>query len=79
MENKEEIIEQIKQLIEEKIQPAVAQDGGMIIFEDFKDGVVFVSMVGACSGCPSSSITLKMGIEQMLMHYIPEVIEVVAV
>ena len=71
-----ELIEQIIELIDTRVRPAVAQDGGDIVFKDFKDGVVTLHMQGACSGCPSSTATLKMGIENMLKHYIPEVIEV---
>ncbi|NQU56721.1 MAG: NifU family protein [Rhodospirillales bacterium] len=67
---------QIKELIETRVRPAVAQDGGDIIFHSFEDGVVYLTMQGACSGCPSSSATLKHGIENMLRHYIPEVTEV---
>ncbi len=74
-----EIVTQIKELIETRVRPAVAQDGGDIIFHDFKDGVVELELHGACSGCPSSTATLKQGIESMLKHYVPEVIEVVAV
>lgn len=64
---------QIKELIETRVRPAVAQDGGDIIFHSFKDGVVKLELHGACSGCPSSTITLKNGIENMLKHYVPEV------
>ncbi|MBM3550145.1 MAG: NifU family protein, partial [Alphaproteobacteria bacterium] len=71
-----EIVEQIIELIDTRVRPAVAQDGGDIVFKDFKDGVVTLHMQGSCSGCPSSTATLKMGIENMLKHYIPEVIEV---
>lgn len=71
-----EIVEQIIELIDTRVRPAVAQDGGDIVFKDFKDGVVTLYMQGSCSGCPSSTATLKMGIENMLKHYIPEVIEV---
>lgn len=78
-EEDSEIVSQIKELIETRVRPAVAQDGGDIIFEDFQDGVVFLHMQGACSGCPSSTATLKAGIENMLRHYVPEVIEVRAV
>jgi Fe-S cluster biogenesis protein NfuA len=74
-----EIVTQIKELIETRVRPAVAQDGGDIIFHDFKDGVVELELHGACSGCPSSTATLKQGIENMLKHYVPEVLEVVAV
>jgi Fe-S cluster biogenesis protein NfuA len=71
-----EIVKQIKELIEIKVRPAVAMDGGDIIFHDFADGVVYLELKGSCSGCPSSTITLKSGIENMLKHYIPEVISV---
>lgn len=78
-ENDSEIVKQIKELIEIRVRPAVAQDGGDIIFKDFVDGVVKLQLHGACSGCPSSTITLKNGIESMLKHYVPEVIAVEAV
>jgi Fe-S cluster biogenesis protein NfuA len=68
-----EIIQQIKELIEIKIRPAVAMDGGDIVFDSFEEGIVYLRLKGSCSGCPSSSITLKNGIENMLKHYIPEV------
>lgn len=68
-----EIVVQIKELLDTKVRPAVAMDGGDITFSDFKDGVVFLHMQGACSGCPSSTATLKVGIENMLKHYLPEV------
>jgi Fe-S cluster biogenesis protein NfuA len=71
-----EIVEQIKELIETRVRPAVAQDGGDIVYRGFQRGVVFLQMQGACSGCPSSSATLKNGIEQLLKHYVPEVFEV---
>jgi Fe-S cluster biogenesis protein NfuA len=67
------IISQIKELIEIKVRPAVAMDGGDIIFHSFEDGIVYLVLKGSCSGCPSSTITLKNGIENMLKHYIPEV------
>ncbi len=70
------IEEQIKDLLDTRIRPAVAQDGGDITFHRFEDGVVYLSMKGACAGCPSSTATLKSGIENMLRHYIPEVQEV---
>jgi len=73
------VITQIKQLIETRVRPAVAQDGGDIIFRDFRDGVVYLHLRGACSGCPSASATLKHGIENMLKYYIPEVQAVQAV
>lgn len=68
-----EIVAQIKDLLDERIRPAVASDGGDIIFRGFRDGVVSLKMMGACSGCPSSTATLKHGIENMLKHYVPEV------
>jgi len=71
-----EIVVQIKQLIEERVRPAVMMDGGDIVFERFDDGIVYLKMQGACSGCPSSTVTLKSGIENMLKHYVPEVLEV---
>ena len=75
----DEIVLQIKELLETRVRPAVAQDGGDIIFEEFADGIVYLHMQGSCSGCPSSTATLKAGIENMLRHYIPEVLEVRAV
>ena len=75
-ENDSDIVKQIKELLDTRVRPAVAMDGGDIIFSSFKDGIVFLHMQGACSGCPSSTATLKMGIENMLKHYIPEVQEV---
>ena len=74
-----ETVKQIKELIETRVRPAVAQDGGDIVFRSFEDGVVYLHMQGACAGCPSSTATLKNGIENMLRHYIPEVTEVRAV
>ena len=71
-----DIISQIKELVETRVRPAVAQDGGDIIYRGFQKGVVFLQMQGACAGCPSSTMTLKNGIEQLLKHYVPEVIEV---
>jgi Fe-S cluster biogenesis protein NfuA len=76
-EDDDEIVSQIKELLYTRVRPAVAQDGGDIVFEGFEEGVVTVQMRGACAGCPSSTATLKMGIENMLRHYIPEVKEVV--
>ena len=73
-----ETIKQIKDLLETRVRPAVAMDGGDITFCSFEDGVVTLQMKGACAGCPSSTATLKMGIENMLRHYIPEVTEVKA-
>ena len=71
-----EVVLQIRELIDTRVRPAVAQDGGDILFSRFEDGIVYLQMQGACSGCPSSTATLKMGIENMLRHYIPEVVEV---
>jgi len=71
-----EIVEQIKELIETRVRPAVANDGGDIRYRGFRNGVVFLAMQGACSGCPSSTATLKQGIEGLLRHYVPEVTEV---
>ena len=73
------IVTQIKELLDTRVRPAVSQDGGDIIFHRFENGVVYLTMQGACSGCPSSSATLKHGIENLLRHYIPEVTEVRAV
>ncbi len=78
-EDEDEVVAQIKELLETRVRPAVAQDGGDIIFHDFEDGVVYLHMQGSCAGCPSSTATLKAGIENMLRHYIPEVTEVRAV
>lgn len=74
-----EIIAQIKELIETRVRPAVAQDGGDIVYKGFKNGTVYLNLRGSCAGCPSSSATLKMGIENMLKHYVPEVLQVEAV
>lgn len=71
-----EIVEQIKELLDTRVRPAVAQDGGDITFHGFDRGIVYLHMQGACAGCPSSTLTLKMGIENLLRHYIPEVVEV---
>ena len=71
-----EIVGQIKELLDTRVRPAVAQDGGDITFHGFDRGIVYLHMQGACAGCPSSTITLKMGIENLLRHYIPEVTEV---
>ncbi|MEM1429676.1 MAG: NifU family protein [Pseudomonadota bacterium] len=71
-----EIVNQIKVLLDSRVRPAVAQDGGDITFHGFDRGVVYLHMQGACAGCPSSTLTLKMGIENLLRHYIPEVTEV---
>ena len=74
----DEVVAQIKELLETRVRPAVAQDGGDIVFQDFRDGIVYLHMQGSCSGCPSSTATLKMGIENLLKHYVPEVVEVQA-
>ena len=74
-----EIIEQIKELIETRVRPAVAQDGGDIIYRGYSEGRLYLAMQGACSGCPSSAITLKRGIENLIRHYVPEVESVEAV
>ena len=71
-----DIVAQIKELLDTRVRPAVAQDGGDITFHGFERGVVYLHMQGACAGCPSSTLTLKMGIENLLRHYIPEVTEV---
>jgi Fe-S cluster biogenesis protein NfuA len=78
-EDDDDIVSQIKELIDTRVRPAVAQDGGDIIFHGFEEGIVYLHMQGACSGCPSSTATLKAGIENMLRHYIPEVSEVRAI
>ena len=78
-EGDSDTVKQIKELIETRVRPAVAQDGGDIVFRSFEDGVVYLHMQGACAGCPSSTATLKNGIENMLRHFVPEVTEVRAV
>jgi len=78
-EDDSDVVKQIKELIETRVRPAVAQDGGDIVFRSFEEGVVYLHMQGACAGCPSSTATLKNGIENMLRHYVPEVTEVRAV
>ena len=74
-----DIIDQIKELIETRVRPAVAQDGGDIVYKGYRDGHLYLSMHGACSGCPSSTVTLKRGIESLIKHYVPEVESVEAV
>ncbi len=74
-----EVVTQIKELLDTRVRPAVAQDGGDIIFHGFEDGIVYLRMQGACSGCPSSTATLKHGIENMLKYYVPEVVSVQSV
>jgi len=79
IENFDEIEKKIIQILEEKIRPAVAKDGGDIKFKEFKDGVVKVQLQGSCSGCPSSTMTLKQGVQNLLCHYLPEVKQVEAI
>ncbi len=74
-----DVVVQIKDLLDTRVRPAVAQDGGDITFHGYEDGIVFLHMQGACAGCPSSTMTLKHGIENLLRHYIPEVMEVRAI
>ena len=74
-----DIIDQIKELIETRVRPAVAQDGGDIVYRGYKDGRLYLAMQGACQGCPSSAVTLKRGIEGLIKHYVPEVETVEAV
>jgi len=74
-----EIEQKIVKILDQKIRPAVARDGGDIKFKEFKDGVVKVQLQGSCSGCPSSTMTLKQGVQNLLCHYLPEVKEVVAI
>ncbi len=69
----QEIVDQIKELLDTRVRPAVAGDGGDIVFKGFKDGIVYLNMKGACSGCPSSTATLRHGIENLLKHFVPEV------
>ena len=78
-ENLNEIEKKIVQILDQKIRPAVAKDGGDIKFKEFKDGIVKVQLQGSCSGCPSSTMTLKQGVQNLLCHYIPEVKEVQAI
>ncbi len=78
-ENLAEIEQQIVKILDEKIRPAVAKDGGDIKFKEFKDGIVKVQLQGSCSGCPSSTMTLKQGVQNLLCHYIPEVKQVEAI
>lgn len=70
------LVKQIMELLDKRVRPAVAQDGGDIQYQSFRDGILYVSMRGACSGCPSSTATLKNGIERLMKHYVPEVLEV---
>ena len=78
-ENLGELEKKIIKILDQKIKPAVAKDGGDIKFKEFKNGIVTVQLQGSCSGCPSSTITLKQGVQNLLCHYLPEVKEVVAV
>ncbi len=75
-EEDDETVKQIKELLDVRVRPVVAQDGGDIVYHGFENGIVYLHMQGACAGCPSSTMTLKHGIENMLRHYIPEVVEV---
>jgi len=77
--NLDEIEKKIIKILDQKIRPAVAKDGGDIKFKEFKDGIVKVQLQGSCSGCPSSTMTLKQGVQNLLCHYLPEVKEVVAI
>ena len=77
--NLSEIEQNIIKILDQKIRPAVAKDGGDIKFKEFKDGIVKVQLQGSCSGCPSSKMTLKQGVQNLLRHYIPEVKEVMSV
>jgi Fe-S cluster biogenesis protein NfuA len=74
-----DIIEQIKELLDTRVRPAVAQDGGDIVYRGYKDGKLYLGMQGACSGCPSSTVTLKRGVESLIKHYVPEVETIEAV
>ena len=78
-ENLDEIEKKIIKILDQKIRPAVAKDGGDIKFKEFKNGVVKVQLQGSCSGCPSSTMTLKQGVQNLLCHYLPEVKEVIAI
>ena len=75
----DDVVKEIRDIIETRVRPSVMQDGGDIVFHDFKDGIVRVELHGSCSGCPSSTVTLKNGIENMLKYYVPEVIAVEAI
>ena len=78
-EDDNEVTKQIKELLETRVRPAVAMDGGDIVFHNFDQGVLYLKMRGACAGCPSSTATLKTGIENMMRHFVPEVVEVQAI
>ena len=75
----DEIEQKIVKILDQKIRPAVARDGGDIKFKEYKDGIVKVQLQGSCSGCPSSTMTLKQGVQNLLCHYLPEVKEVIAI
>ncbi len=75
-EDEGEVVKQIREILDLKVRPAVAQDGGDITFQSYEDGIVYLNLKGSCAGCPSSTATLKAGIENMLKHYIPEIKEV---
>lgn len=79
LEDEDKIVKEIREIIETRVRPSVMQDGGDIVFHDFKDGIVRVELHGSCSGCPSSTVTLKNGIENMLKYYVPEVVSVEAI
>lgn len=74
-----DIVDQIKDLLETRVRPAVAQDGGDIVYRGYRDGTLYLAMQGACAGCPSSAVTLKRGVESLIKHYVPEVETVEAV
>ena len=78
-EDDDEVVAQIKELLDTRVRPAVAQDGGDIVYHGFEDGIVYLHLQGACAGCPSATVTLKHGIENLLRHYVPEVVRVEAV
>ncbi|ACV76305.1 MAG: NifU family protein [Zymomonas mobilis] len=78
-DEEDDVILQIKDLIDSRVRPAVARDGGDIVFQKFEDGIVYLSMRGACAGCPSSVATLKQGVETLLKHFVPEIKEVRAI
>ncbi len=75
----QDIVDQIQAILEDKVRPAVARDGGDIVFHGFKEGIVYLAMQGSCAGCPSSTMTLKNGIESLLKHYVPEVVDIRAI
>ncbi len=79
LDTDDDIIRQIKEILQSRVAPAVAQDGGHIVFDRFEEGILYLEMRGACAGCPSSTMTLKMGIENLMKHFVPEVLEVRAI